>query len=59
MMSKEKYKLHWITAVINFVKVLKEMIIPFIVVIVVNGFGGSEDSGDWSSYIINAFTELF
>lgn len=51
MMSKEKYKLHPISAVINFVKVLKEMIIPFIVVIAVNGFGGSEDSGHWSSYI--------
>ena len=52
MMSKEKYKLHPISAVINFVKVLKDMIIPFIVVIAVNGFGGSEDSGDWSSYIM-------
>ncbi|MFJ7972300.1 PH domain-containing protein [Psychrobacillus sp. NPDC096389] len=51
-MSKEKYKLHPISAVINFVKVLKDMIIPFIVVIAVNGFGGSEDSGDWSSYIM-------
>lgn len=52
MMSKEKYKLHPISAVINFVKVLKDMLIPFIVVIAVNGFGGSGDSGDWSSYII-------
>lgn len=52
MMSKEKYKLHPISAVINFVKVLKDMIIPFIVVIAVNGFGGNGNSGDWSSYII-------
>ncbi|TQR06824.1 hypothetical protein FG383_18600 [Psychrobacillus soli] len=51
-MSKEKYKLHPISAVINFVKVLKDMIIPFVVVIAVNGFGGSKDSGDWSSYIM-------
>lgn len=62
MMSKEKYKLHPISALINFVKVLKDMIIPFIVVIAVNGFGGREDSGDWSSYImygIYAITLLF
>ncbi|MFJ5770713.1 PH domain-containing protein [Psychrobacillus sp. NPDC093180] len=51
MMSKEKNKLHPISAVINFVKVLKEMIIPFIVVIALNGFGGRDGAGDWSSYI--------
>lgn len=50
MMSKEKFTLHPITAVINFVKVLKEMIVPLIVVIAVNGFGG--ESEGWSSYII-------
>lgn len=50
-MSKEKYTLHPISAVINFVKVLKEMIIPLVVVFAVNGFGGSGDSGSWSSYI--------
>lgn len=49
-MSKEKFTLHPISAVINFVKVLKEMIIPLVVVIAVNGFGGG--SGGWSSYII-------
>ena len=48
-MSKEKFTLHPISAVINFVKVLKEMIIPLIVVVAVNGFGGSEG---WSSYIV-------
>lgn len=51
MMSKEKYKLHPISAVINFVKVLKDMILPLIVVVAVNGFGGSNESGGWSSYI--------
>ena len=51
MMSKEKYKLHPISALINFVKVLKEMIIPLVVVVAVNGFGGREDSGGWPSYI--------
>ncbi|TQR21464.1 PH domain-containing protein [Psychrobacillus vulpis] len=50
-MSNERYKLHPISAVIHFVKVLKEMILPLIVVVVVNGFGGSADSGGWSSYI--------
>lgn len=52
MMSKEKFTLHPISAVINFVKVLKEMIIPLVVVIAVNGFGGGRDSEGWSSYII-------
>ena len=51
MMSKEKYTLHPISAVINFVKVLKEMILPLIVVIAVNGFGGGGNEG-WTSYII-------
>lgn len=51
MMSKEKYTLHPISAVINFVKVLKEMILPLIVVIAVNGFGGGSNEG-WTSYII-------
>ena len=51
MMSKEKYKLHPISAVINFVKVLKDMILPLVVVVAVNGFGGSDESEGWSSYI--------
>lgn len=50
MMSKEKFTLHPISAVINFVKVLKEMIVPLVVVIAVNGFGG--ESEGWISYII-------
>lgn len=52
MMSKEKFTLHPISAVINFVKVLKEMILPLIVVIAVNGFGGRGESEGWSSYIV-------
>lgn len=51
MMSKEKYKLHPISALINFIKVLKDMIVPLVVVVAVNGFGGSADSDGWSSYI--------
>ncbi|WP_277584685.1 PH domain-containing protein [Psychrobacillus antarcticus] len=50
-MSKEKFTLHPISAVINFVKVLKEMIVPLVVVIAVNGFGGGDSEG-WTSYII-------
>ena len=45
-MSKEKYRLHPISAVINFVKVLKEMILPLIVLVLVNGFG--DDANFWS-----------
>ncbi|SDN39013.1 putative membrane protein [Psychrobacillus sp. OK028] len=50
-MSKEKFTLHPISAVINFIKVLKEMIVPLIVVIAVNGFGGGGNEG-WTSYIV-------
>ena len=50
-MSKEKYTLHPISAVINFIKVLKEMIVPIVVVVAVNGFGGGGIEG-WTSYII-------
>jgi len=51
MMYKEKFTLHPISAVINFLKVLKDMIIPFVIVIGVNGFGGGGFEG-WTSYII-------
>ena len=52
MMSKEKFTLHPISAVINFLKGLKEMIVPLIVVIALNGFGGRGESEGWSSYIV-------
>ncbi|MDV6378511.1 PH domain-containing protein [Sporosarcina sp. GW1-11] len=45
-MSEQRYKLHWITAVVETVKALKDLIGPFIVVVVVNGFK-SESSGPW------------
>lgn len=51
MMSNEKHKLHPISAIINFIKVLKDMIFPFIVVFVVNGFGDNGDSNGWPSFI--------
>jgi putative membrane protein len=50
-MSNEKYKLHPVSAIINFIKVLKDMIFPFIVVVAVNGFGGNGDSNGWPSFI--------
>ena len=49
-MSKEKFKLHPISAVINFVKALKEMLLPLVVIILANGLGG--DSG----FLANLFT---
>ena len=52
MMSKERYKLHPISAVINFIKGLKDLIFPFVIIFVANGFQG-DSSGDpsWRSYI--------
>ena len=44
-MSKEKYKLHPISALIKFlIKVLKDMIVPLVFVVAVNGFGSGGDS---------------
>ena len=51
-MSKNRYKLHPISAVVNFMKGLKDLIFPFVVIFVVNGFQGSSPSdGHWTSYI--------
>ena len=51
-MSKERYKLHPISAVVNFVKGLKDLIFPFVIIFVVNGFQGSSSSNEhWTSYI--------
>lgn len=38
MMSNEKFKLHPVSAIINFAKGLKELVIPFIIIFVSNGF---------------------
>lgn len=52
MMSEERFKLHPISAVMNFVKGLKDLIFPFVIVFVANGFQGrSESDGGWTSYI--------
>ncbi|WP_162805789.1 PH domain-containing protein [Sporosarcina sp. PTS2304] len=45
-MSEQRYKLHWITAVVETVKSLKDLIGPFIIVLVVNGFK-SDREGPW------------
>lgn len=41
MMSENRYRLHPVSAIINFVKGLKELIIPFIIIFVANGFNFS------------------
>ncbi|RHW34892.1 hypothetical protein D1B33_12645 [Lysinibacillus yapensis] len=53
-MSDQRYKLHPISAVINFVKGLKELILPFVVLFFANGFNLKENSGQndfWLSLI--------
>ncbi|WP_332646334.1 PH domain-containing protein [Lysinibacillus sp. 54212] len=37
-MSSEKYKLHPVTALINFFKALKELLLPIIILFIANGF---------------------
>lgn len=43
MMSNEKYKLHPVTAIINTVKALKDLLIPIIIIIAANGFNFNFD----------------
>lgn len=50
-MFNEKYKLHPISAIINFVKGLKELIIPFAIIIITNGVNISSDRSIWMSLI--------
>ncbi|MBD8038286.1 PH domain-containing protein [Solibacillus sp. A46] len=42
-MSNEKYKLHPVTAIINVVKALKDLLIPIVIIIVANGFNFNLD----------------
>ncbi|HLG27391.1 MAG TPA: PH domain-containing protein [Paenisporosarcina sp.] len=50
-MSKERYQLHPISAVVNFMKGLKDLIFPFVIIFVANGFQGKSSSdGHWTSY---------
>ncbi len=43
-MSKTRYQLHWITALIEVLKTAKEAIIPLVVLLFANGFN---DTGKW------------
>lgn len=45
-MSEQRYKLHWITAVVETAKTLKDLIGPFIILVFVNGFKG-ESTAPW------------
>ena len=42
-MSKDKYKLHPVTAIINVVKALKDLLIPIIIIVAANGFNFNLD----------------
>lgn len=44
MMSKKRYQLHWITAVLAVLKALKDMVIPIVLLFFVNGVN---DTGKW------------
>lgn len=46
MSEQQRYKLHWITAVIETLKTLKEAILPLVVLIFANGFKGG-GTGLW------------
>ncbi|NLY80752.1 MAG: PH domain-containing protein [Lysinibacillus sp.] len=50
-MMFNKYKLHPVSAVINFLKGLKELIFPFIILLVANGFNVSENRNDFWEYV--------
>ncbi|EMR04935.1 Bacterial membrane flanked domain protein [Bhargavaea cecembensis DSE10] len=43
----EKNRLHWVTAVIELLKTLKEAIIPLVVVVVANGIGRERSGNFW------------
>ncbi|MFD1927705.1 PH domain-containing protein [Sporosarcina siberiensis] len=45
--SNTRYKLHWITAIIEVLKTLKDMIFPLIILLFANGFKENMDSGKW------------
>lgn len=44
MMSNKRYQLHWVTALLSVIKTLKEMIVPIILLVFVNGVN---DTGKW------------
>lgn len=46
MSEQQRYKLHWISALIEMLKTMKEALLPLVVLIFANGFNGSR-SGPW------------
>ena len=50
MMSEPRLKLHWVTAVIESLKTLKDMFLPFIILAFANGWGRGEDQGWFAAY---------
>ncbi|HWK22616.1 MAG TPA: PH domain-containing protein [Ureibacillus sp.] len=54
MMSEQRFKLHPISAVVDFVKGLKELILPFLILFMANGFKvtfNPSDRSSWASLI--------
>ena len=45
-MSEQRHKLHWVTAVVETAKTLKDLIGPFIILVFVNGFKG-DSTAPW------------
>jgi len=59
MSEQQRYKLHWVTAIIEVLKTMKEAILPLLALIFVNGFKGGWKGGmtglwyvDYLSFII-------
>ena len=54
MMSEGRFKLHPVSAVVDFVKGLKELIFPFLIIFFANGFNITVNLGDgnfWASFV--------
>ena len=53
-MSEGRFKLHPVSAVVDFVKGLKELILPFLIIFFANGFNINFNPGDgnfWASFV--------
>ena len=53
-MMSEKYKLHPVSAIINSFKTLKEMFLPFLIIVVANGFSAKESIWEYIPLLIMA-----
>ncbi|SOC18521.1 putative membrane protein [Ureibacillus xyleni] len=61
-MSNNRYKLHPVSTIINFVKGLKDLIIPFLIIFVANGFNVSfnpKEEGFWAELIPLVIMSIF